>query len=92
MLQKPGGGGSKARAAARQTSSSSRQKNKSPDDIVRELQRVPTNKKCADCFAKVSFIISVNKMFFYYYLYISCKTKTYLCIQCIKHIIASTIS
>ena len=52
MLQKPGSGGSKARAAARTTTS--RQKNKSPDDIVRELQRMPTNKKCADCFAKVN--------------------------------------
>jgi len=51
MLQKPGSGGSKARAAARTTTS--RQKNKSPDDIVRELQRMPTNKKCADCFAKL---------------------------------------
>lgn len=69
MLQKPGGGGSKARAAARQTSSSSRHKNKSPDDIVRELQRVPTNKKCADCFAKLPQ--SVNLSF-----------GTFLCLVC----------
>lgn len=51
MLRKPGDPRS---SSSTRTSNSSRRGNISekPDDIVRKLQRLSCNKKCADCQAK----------------------------------------
>lgn len=51
MLRKPG----QNDGVIRKVHTSTRRKTQeSPDDSVRKLQRLPSNKKCADCTAKVS--------------------------------------
>ena len=56
MLSKPG-------EARRTTSGSTSRRQKkvvdegNPDDIVRKLQRLPTNKACADCSSKVCLVV-----------------------------------
>ena len=50
MLRKPGDPSYKA---SKKTPSSRRRVNEKPDDIVRRLQRMISNKKCADCQAKM---------------------------------------
>ena len=59
MLSKPG---EARRTKSGSTPSSRRQKKVdegNPDDVVRKLQRLPTNKACADCSSKVCLDVSM---------------------------------
>jgi hypothetical protein len=52
MLRKPGE--YDPNRSVRPQVSNRRKTQEGPDDIVRKLQRLPVNKKCADCSARVS--------------------------------------
>lgn len=55
MLRKPGQTDSSARSRP-----SRRKTQESADDIVRKLQRLPCNKKCADCMAKLPQSVNMS--------------------------------
>ena len=57
MLQKPGSSSSTTPRTAR---SSSKQIQESPDDMIRKLARLPSNKKCCDCTSKLPNSVNVT--------------------------------
>ncbi|GAX10249.1 Arf-GAP domain and FG repeats-containing protein 1 [Fistulifera solaris] len=58
MLSPPGS----SSGAARRATTASRRKtdNVSPDEVIRQLQRVPANKKCADCSSKLPSCVNLT--------------------------------
>ena len=61
MLRKPGQYDSSAARSSRAAMSSNRRKTaEGPDDIVRKLQRVAGNKKCADCSARLPQAVNLT--------------------------------
>jgi len=55
-MLKPPGSSSGRRTA---TASSRRKTQESPDDIIRQLQRLPPNKRCADCTSKLPSCVNL---------------------------------
>jgi len=66
MLRKPGeydpNKSSSANVSTARAYSSTRRKTveQCPDDVVRKLQRLPENKKCADCSAKLPQAVNLT--------------------------------
>ncbi|GAX22343.1 Arf-GAP domain and FG repeats-containing protein 1 [Fistulifera solaris] len=58
MLSPPGS----SSGAARRATAANRRKtdNVSPDEVIRQLQRVPANKKCADCSSKLPSCVNLT--------------------------------
>ena len=59
MLQKPGSSSSSS-STPRTARSSSKQIQESPDDTIRKLSRLPSNKKCCDCTSKLPNSVNVT--------------------------------